>query len=226
MNSQRFGVTATWQYDAFGSVLASTGTFKGPYGYGGAFGYREDASGLKLLGHRLYDPAAGRFLSRDPIRDGRNWYAYCENDPVNFADLAGLTGVRVTYLYKLYDALGNLVKWGITYNPKGRYTKKKMEEMGAAGMEPITHYKDRAHARTDERVPEEEMPGPWNKVPWSGKGKAAILPLLLAVALGDPMEAGIEFGNAIDPSVKQARRGFNRFGRSRWLDDEDGALLG
>ena len=38
----------------------------------------------------MYDPAAGRFLSRDPIRDGRNRYAYCGNDPVNAADPTGL----------------------------------------------------------------------------------------------------------------------------------------
>jgi hypothetical protein len=29
-----------------------------------------------LLGHRYYDPTLGRFLSRDPIKDGRNWYVY------------------------------------------------------------------------------------------------------------------------------------------------------
>jgi RHS repeat-associated protein len=57
---------------------------------GGAFGYQEDATGLKLLGHRYYDSSLGRFITRDPIKDGRNWYAYCGNDPVNGVDPSGL----------------------------------------------------------------------------------------------------------------------------------------
>jgi RHS repeat-associated protein len=79
-------VTASRVYDAFGNVASSTGTFVSPFGYGGGFGYQEDGTGLKLLGHRLYDSSMGRFLTRDPIKDGRNWYVYCENDPINFYD--------------------------------------------------------------------------------------------------------------------------------------------
>ena len=77
-------------YDAFGNATASSGTWKGPFGYAGEFGYQEDATGLKLLGHRYYDPSLGRFLTRDPIQDGRNWYAYCENNPVASIDPGGL----------------------------------------------------------------------------------------------------------------------------------------
>jgi len=35
------------------------------------------------LGARYYDPAIGRFITKDPARDGANWYAYAGNDPVN-----------------------------------------------------------------------------------------------------------------------------------------------
>ncbi|MEQ1821180.1 MAG: hypothetical protein ABL949_01595 [Fimbriimonadaceae bacterium] len=53
---------ATRQYDAFGNIESSTGTFQGPFGYGGGFGYQSDAdSNLKLLGHRYYDSSTGRF---------------------------------------------------------------------------------------------------------------------------------------------------------------------
>jgi RHS repeat-associated protein len=84
-------VTATKRYDAFGLQVASTGTWKSPFGYGGPWGYQEDgdAYGLKLLGHRYYDPSTGRFLSRDIAKSGGNWYAYCVNDPVGYADPAG-----------------------------------------------------------------------------------------------------------------------------------------
>ena len=54
--------TATRSYDAFGMLVASTGTPKGPFGFAGVHGYQEDGdTGLKLLGHRYYDPSTGRF---------------------------------------------------------------------------------------------------------------------------------------------------------------------
>lgn len=55
------------------------------------FGYQssEDAE-VMLLGHRYYDPSTGRFLTRDPIKDGRNWYGYCRANPLSFADRNGL----------------------------------------------------------------------------------------------------------------------------------------
>ncbi len=55
--------TATRTYDAFGMLVASMGTPRGLFGYAGSYGYQEDKDcGLKLLGHRYYDPSTGRFL--------------------------------------------------------------------------------------------------------------------------------------------------------------------
>lgn len=31
------------------------------------------------------------FISEDPIRDGLNWYVYCNGDPVNYFDNFGLS---------------------------------------------------------------------------------------------------------------------------------------
>jgi|GEM_PF-6200313 len=62
-------------------------------GYGGPYGYQTDPdTGLMLLGHRFYDPSVGRFLTRDPIKDGRNWYGYGGGygNPVNSVDPDGL----------------------------------------------------------------------------------------------------------------------------------------
>jgi RHS repeat-associated protein len=88
-------IAATRVYDAFGAELSATGTWKGPFGYAGGFGYQEDSSGLKLLGHRYYDPTTGRFLSRDPIRDGQNWYTYCEGEPIRKVDVNGLDSLTI-----------------------------------------------------------------------------------------------------------------------------------
>jgi len=74
-------------------VTSSSGTHQGPFGYGGPYGYQTDPdTGLMLLGHRFYDPSVGRFLTRDPIKDGRNWYGYGGGygNPVNSVDPDGL----------------------------------------------------------------------------------------------------------------------------------------
>jgi uncharacterized protein RhaS with RHS repeats len=45
---------------------------------------------LYNFGYRDYAPEAARFTTVDPIRDGSNWFAYVNNDPVNWVDLWGL----------------------------------------------------------------------------------------------------------------------------------------
>jgi RHS repeat-associated protein len=84
-------ITASKQYDAFGNVTSSSGTWNGPSSYGGTYGYQsEPESGLMLLGHRYDDSSSGRFLSREPVSAGTNWYAYCQNYPQSNADPSGL----------------------------------------------------------------------------------------------------------------------------------------
>jgi RHS repeat-associated protein len=58
------------------------------------------AFGISQLGARLYDPAIGRFLSRDPLFIPRtatttNPYAFAFNDPVNLSDPSGLDALCV-----------------------------------------------------------------------------------------------------------------------------------
>jgi RHS repeat-associated protein len=55
-----------------------------------------DAVGVIHMNGRVYDPVAGRFLSRDPMIDGvfnsqgLNGYAYVHNNPLRFVDPSGL----------------------------------------------------------------------------------------------------------------------------------------
>jgi RHS repeat-associated protein len=88
-------VTDTRQYDAFGLQTGSTGSNPTPFGFAGGWGYQSDETGLQLLGHRYYDPSTGRFLTRDPAKDGRNWYGYCDNNPIRFIDPRGLDKVVI-----------------------------------------------------------------------------------------------------------------------------------
>ncbi len=76
-----------YRYDAFG------GNYEGELktderGYKGK--PHDPVTGLYNYGYRDYDPVTGRFSTVDPIRDGRNWYVYTANDPVNYIDAWGL----------------------------------------------------------------------------------------------------------------------------------------
>ena len=53
-----------------------------------------------------------RFTTVDPIRDGANWFAYVNNDPVNYVDLWGLLASdgKIDWIKEVSDVIG--VKFG------------------------------------------------------------------------------------------------------------------
>jgi RHS repeat-associated protein len=67
----------------------------------GQFEYQSEASGLMFLGRRYYDPSLCRFLTRDPVGDGSDWYAYCANDPLSMADPDGQIPLAVVLIVAL-----------------------------------------------------------------------------------------------------------------------------
>jgi RHS repeat-associated protein len=77
-----------YEYDAFGKP------YKGDLNSGMNLGCMErpydTATGMYNYGYRDYQPEVARFTTIDPIRDGANWFAYVNNDPVNYIDLWGL----------------------------------------------------------------------------------------------------------------------------------------
>ena len=91
IHSMDFGSVS---YDIFGSPYQKSGSFLADdsldFGYLGK-PYNADTE-LYDYGFRDYSPEIARFTTVDPIRDGRNWYCYVVNDPVNFVDLWGLCG--------------------------------------------------------------------------------------------------------------------------------------
>jgi RHS repeat-associated protein len=80
------------EFDSFGGAMSdSNPTFDLPIGFGG--GLADASTGLVHLGFRDYDPAAGRWTARDPVRfvGGQgSLFAYVSNDPVNLRDPLGL----------------------------------------------------------------------------------------------------------------------------------------
>jgi len=49
----------------------------------------DGATEFYYFGARYYDPEVGRFISRDPAKDGLNWYVYCLNSPLRYIDPDG-----------------------------------------------------------------------------------------------------------------------------------------
>jgi hypothetical protein len=67
-----------------------------------------------LLGHRCIDSSTGRFPTRDPIKDGRNWFAYGGgvNNPVNGADPTGLAWHDPTQVVVSPNFKGTVIVFG------------------------------------------------------------------------------------------------------------------
>jgi len=96
-----------------------------PFGFGAQAGYYTDVeTGLVLCTHRYYDPATGRWLTRDPIgyRGGVNLYGYVENNPENDTDASGYWGDSDTFRALTCAAaavtLEEELKKGVRGNPK------------------------------------------------------------------------------------------------------------
>ena len=79
---------STCVYDAYGNRIEDFGIGDAPFGYCGE--YTDKESGLVYLRNRYYDSSTGSFITEDPIKDGNNWYGYCEGNPVNAWDPSGL----------------------------------------------------------------------------------------------------------------------------------------
>ena len=94
------GSAEYYEYDVFGKPYGETVS---DYAYTGK--PYDPVTGMYNYGYRDYEPQTARFTTIDPIRDGSNWFAYCNNEPVNFLDAWGLACVSDNAIY--YDDYGN-----------------------------------------------------------------------------------------------------------------------
>jgi RHS repeat-associated protein len=78
------------RYDAWGVRTTQGAQDAASFGFTGHLEHKE--LGLVFTLYRAYDPATGRWLSRDPIGEngGINLYGYVVNNPVNYVDPLGL----------------------------------------------------------------------------------------------------------------------------------------
>ena len=96
-----------YEYDAFGVEASPDPNDTNPWRYCGE--YLDLETNTYYLRARYYQPATGRFLSEDPIRDGFNWYTYCGDNPIKFVDPWGLLKIdnfSSSISIMLNDAIG------------------------------------------------------------------------------------------------------------------------
>jgi RHS repeat-associated protein len=85
---------ATYSYDPYGNIVATSGSVTNPLCFGGQ--YRDSESGYYYLGARYYDSSTGQFITTDPaLRTTRSPYAYASGSPLNLTDLTGLGTVAL-----------------------------------------------------------------------------------------------------------------------------------
>lgn|GEM_PF-3055577 len=91
-------IVNNYSYDPWGRIISQTENVPNDIKYAGE--YQDSETGLIYLRNRYYDPAIGRFITEDPVKDRLNWYAYCGNNPIRYVDPWGLIG---------YDRLTNKI---------------------------------------------------------------------------------------------------------------------
>ncbi|MCX6060704.1 MAG: hypothetical protein NT103_00410 [Campylobacterales bacterium] len=102
-----------YEYDIYGTITKAEHTngiqTLNPYRYTG----REyDTDDLYYYRARYYDPTIGRFIIPDPIgflSGDTNFYRYVENDPVNFTDPSGLSGLLA--LLDEHNPIKDAIEW-------------------------------------------------------------------------------------------------------------------
>jgi RHS repeat-associated protein len=83
-------VQASYRYDVFGNLKEKTGTLDQPFQF--STKRYDELTGLSNYGFRFYNPAIGRWMTRDPLGEsgGINLYGFVGNNPINFVDPYGL----------------------------------------------------------------------------------------------------------------------------------------
>ena len=74
-------VVAEYSYDAFGKMIAQTGSMSDMFRHRFSTRYYDSETGLYYYGYRFYHPVLMRWLNRDPIEEagGLNLYGFCGN---------------------------------------------------------------------------------------------------------------------------------------------------
>jgi len=98
-NGTGYTYTAERSFDAWGNMRlgAQSGDPKGRFCK--SLGHKQcDEFRLTYMRSRYYETLTGKFIDEDPGRSGRNWFAYCRNDPTDLTDSDGRSYTGYTQL--------------------------------------------------------------------------------------------------------------------------------
>ena len=123
-------LAASYVYDSFGNLTASTGAITNPFQYTGR--EFDSETGLYYYRARYYDPVIGRFLSEDPLGSNPepNLYAYVNNSPVGSVDPSGLYTIDKSCQGKCLSMGG-----GGPNNPKQLPSQVSLEDLIRRGAD-------------------------------------------------------------------------------------------
>ncbi|MBU4231143.1 MAG: cysteine peptidase family C39 domain-containing protein [Desulfobacterales bacterium] len=81
---------AAYQYDPFGTRRLKSGSLEQPMQF--STKPYDEQTGLSFYGYRFYNPALGRWMTKDPLGEagGMNLYAFVRNNPIKYIDPLGL----------------------------------------------------------------------------------------------------------------------------------------
>ncbi len=86
-------VQTSYIYNPFGGTSVTGSSNSNEFQYTGR---ENEGNGLYFYRNRYYSPLLGRFISEDPAADGLNFYAYADDDPIDFSDPFGLAAAPAT----------------------------------------------------------------------------------------------------------------------------------
>ena len=131
------GVSESYNYDAYGNLIAGNGS-ENPYLFAGE--QRDFETGLDYLRARYYDPTLGRFISRDAYQGSLNdpmslhKYQYAHANPVvntdpsgyltnlqEFAAVVGISAILSGLSWTTSTAIGSLAYGGSVSNAAAIY---------------------------------------------------------------------------------------------------------
>lgn len=115
-------VTATYRNDDWGNLLTQTGSSIQPFGFTGE---PRDATGLTYLRARYYEPALGRFMTRDTwhgirvVPGSLNDYSYLRDNPLIGVDRDGHCGPPCAIAGGAIGGVGGLAGYLIATTASG-----------------------------------------------------------------------------------------------------------
>ena len=140
-----------YTYDAWGNILATTGSLSETLGFYNPLRYRgyvyDAETGLYYVSSRYYDPEIGRFINADIFVStgqgilGNNMFAYCNNNPIMYTDSTGCYPLQTAFEFLETWLTGNEDEQN--YSEESRIVKqlKKSKKMQSYIDSAIENYK-------------------------------------------------------------------------------------